>query len=219
MRRLLKLVFKLFAFAVVIFLLTAAWIILDGLIDFGAKADVALLTSQGNSPLGASEARLDRVIKLYNDGEFPFIVVSGSARSLTYDEPAAMARYLEDHGIPASAIIKDNHGETMQQTAHDMAEIMKAHKFHSVMLVTEYYDMTRMKLMLNHEGITDISKAHVGNLQKQDAMKIGRAVVSLYQYIGITYVLPTAKKFMGESQTAFAKAKETVTKKLDSLSK
>jgi uncharacterized SAM-binding protein YcdF (DUF218 family) len=226
MGRFLKLIFKLLAVALLIFLLTVVWVVLDGQIDLGAKADVALVTGHGESSLGASEPRLDRAIQLYNDGEFPFIVVSMSMDLPAQDGSAAMAKYLESHGIPSNAIIEDHREKNTQDTARDMAEIMKSHRFHSVMVVTDYYKMTRMKLALHHDGVTEIEKAHVGNLQKQDAWEINREVVALYDYIGKFYLLPAAEKLKKEAQVGIdkfkanaEKAKEKVDKKFDSLSK
>jgi uncharacterized SAM-binding protein YcdF (DUF218 family) len=227
MRRLFSLVFKLLVAALVIFLLTAVWIVLDGLSDAGQKADVALVTGYPESPRGhAAEPRMDRVIQLYNDGEFPFIVVSGPTDPGGYDQPDAMAKYLESGGIPASAIIEENRGEDTQDAAHDMAGIMKSHQFQSVMLVTDYYRMTRARLALTHEGVADIQKVHVGKLRKEDAWKIGREVVALYDYIGKTYLLPAAEKAREEAQagmdkakTDVKKAKEKVDKSLDNMAK
>ncbi len=219
MRRLFNLIFQLIAAALIIFLFTALWIVFDGLTDLGNKADVVLVT--GHAELAeskAEQARRDRVVKLYNDGEFPFIIVSGStSRStttinggtgvFTYDEPAAMAKYLESQGIPSNVIIEDHRAETTQDVARDVAHIMKAHRFKSVMIVTDYYQVTRMKLELHHEGIAEIQKAHVGRLRKEDALGIGREVVALYVYIGKTYLLPTAEKIKKEAEVGVDKAK------------
>jgi uncharacterized SAM-binding protein YcdF (DUF218 family) len=173
-----------------------------------------------------SEPRLDRVIQLYNEGEFPFIVVSVSTDAGTRDELPAMAKYLERHGIPSNAIFEDHGGKTTQDIARDMAKIMKSHGFQSVMVVTDYYHMTRAKLALAHEGVRKIDKAHVGALQKQDALKIAREVVALYAYLGKIYLLPAAEKLKKEAQVGVdkakvdaEKAKEKVDKSLDGIAK
>ena len=138
-----------------------------------------------------------------------------------------MAEYLEAHGLPSSAIITYNQGEeSTQETARIVAEIMKSHQFQSVMIISDYYRITRTKLALTHEGITNIEKAHVGKLQKEDAMKIGREVVALYDYIGKIYLLPAAEKAREEAQVGMDKAKsdaeqakEKVDKNLDNMAK
>jgi hypothetical protein len=226
MRRLFSLVFKLLVAALVIFLLTALWIVLDGLSDSGQKADVALVTGHAEAMQGASDPRLDRVVQLYNDGEFPFIIETEPTGDPNHDGSGGIAAYLENHGIPANAIIEARQTENMPATAHDVADIMKSHHFQSVMIVTDYYRVTRIKLTLVHEGITDIQKAHVGKPDKADAWKIGREVVALYDYIGKVYLLPAAEKAREEAQagidkakTDAEKAKGKVDKGLDSLPK
>ena len=230
MRRFFSLIFQLIAAALVIFLFTAVWIVFDGLIDLGEKADVALVTGDSETPqVNAEQPRLDRVIKLYNDGEFPFIILSGStvrASRSHDDDPAAMAKYLESRGIASSVIIEDRRGKDTPDTAREVAEIMKSHRFKSVMVVTDYYHVTRTKLALVHEGIADIQKAHVGKLRKEDAWKIGREVVALYDYVGKIYLLPAAEKVKKEALVGLDKAKadaekvkEKIDKSLDSLPK
>jgi uncharacterized SAM-binding protein YcdF (DUF218 family) len=242
MRKLFNVIFQLVAAALVIFLFTAVWIVFDGLTDLGQKADVALVTDMNG---------LDRAIKLYNEDEFPFIIVSGSMVRLTTvvndgtlrltgsstdDEAADMAKYLESHGVPSSAIIEDHLGENTVETAdnvaeimkttRDVAEIVKSHRFQSVMVVTDYYCVTLTKLALHHEGVPEIQKAHVGKLRKADAWKIGREVVALYAYIGKFYLLPEVEKLKKEALAGLdrvkadaEKAREKVDKSLDSLSK
>jgi vancomycin permeability regulator SanA len=226
MRRLFRLLFQLAALAIVIFLLTAAWIVFDGLNDLGEKADVALVTGQAESSQAESEARLDRVVQLYNQGEFPAIIVAGSSRGDASDEPRAMTQYLERHGISSSAIIEGRGTGHTLDAARAVAGIMKSHQFESVMLVTDYYHMTRTKVELNHEGIAQIQKAHVGKLQPNDAVPIGREVVALYAFLGETYLLPAAEKVKEEAQVGAdkakadaEKAKQKVDKSLDSLPK
>lgn len=234
MRRLFGLLFKLAVLAAVVFLLTAIWILFDGLSDLGEKADVALVPGHAvltdGVPGPVLKARLDRAIKLYNDGEFASIVVSGATRLNGYDEASAMSRYLQEHGVPASAIVEDHDGTHTQDSAANLAVIMKAEKLHSVMVVTDYYQITRTKLALRHEGVTEVQQAHVGRLEKKDAYMVGREVVALYDYLYHYYLMPEAKKIT-EKVTAEAKTgtdkikddaektKENVDKKIDSLSK
>jgi len=226
MRRFFNVIFQLVLSALAIFLLTAVWIVFDGLTDLGEKADVALVTGGGSSPGNAEQPRLDRVVKLYTDGEFPFIIVCGSGGGSAGDEPGAMAKYLEGQGIPENVIIEETRGKTTQETAREVAAIMKLHQFETVMIITDYYRVTRMKLALGHEGVAYIQKAHVGRLQKADAWKIGREVVALYNYLGKVYVLPEAEKVKEEAQVGADKAKadaqqakQKVDKSLDNLAK
>jgi len=175
MRGFLKGIFQLLTIALALFLLTATWIVFDGLTDLGDKADVAWVFGKSEFSHGTSDPRLDRLIKLYTDGDVPFFVVSDNTRG----QADVMAKYLESHDVPASAIFEGAWGDNTQDAARKMVETMKLHKFKSVMIVTDYYYATRTKLELFHEGITDVQKAHVGRLHEADAWKIGHEVVAL----------------------------------------
>ena len=228
MRSLFSLVFKLVIILALLVVFTAAWVVLDGLTDLGERADVALVTIPTDESYSEVEKPLlDRVVKLYNEGGFPEIIVSGGRSPGGTDEPQAMAKYLTDKGIPPNAI--SNGGAlapTTQETARQVAVEMKARDMHSVMIITNYYHVTRVKLALFHEGVTVVQKAHVGKFQKEDAWEIGREIVALYDYVGRFYVLPTAEKVKEEAAVAIDKAKvdagqakSKVNNGLDSMSK
>jgi uncharacterized SAM-binding protein YcdF (DUF218 family) len=217
MRRLFKIIFQLVAVAFLCFVGTAAWIVFSGLSDSGEKADVALVTDLRGA---------DRAIKLYKEGAFPFIIVCGSTGQGSENEVAAVGKYLESNGVPASAIIEDRRDENTLEAARHVAAIMKTRQFESVMIVADYYRITRAQLALDHEGVAEIDKAHVGKLQKEDALKIGREVVALYAFIGKVYLLPAAEKAKDEAKVGMdkassdaEKAKDSVDKSLDGLAK
>jgi uncharacterized SAM-binding protein YcdF (DUF218 family) len=227
MRRLFKLIFQLLAAAIFLFLCVAAAIVFDGLNDAGQKADCALVTGHIESSAGhAAQPSLDYAAKLYNDRVFPVIIVAVTWKPGTNDEEEAMSKYLESHGVPADAIILVRRSETTPELTHNVAEMMKARMFQSVMIVTDYYRVSRVKLALSHEGVGDIEKAHVGKLEKEDVLKIGREVVALCDYVGHIYLLPAAEKAREEAKVGMdkasveaEKAKEKVDKSLDNLAK
>jgi uncharacterized SAM-binding protein YcdF (DUF218 family) len=226
MRRLLGVIFQLIAAVVVIFLLTAAWIVFDGLNDREGKVDVALVTGHAQGGEGA-DPLLDRVLELYNGGKIHSVIVVGDRWGTHGGEGAVeMVKYLEAHGMPSGGLIVEDQPEETAEMAHRVAEIMKTHGFSSVMLVTDYYNMTRTKMALNHEGVMEVLKAHVGTAQSGDAAKIGVEVVALYSYVGKVYLLPTAQKVQAEAKVGMDKAsseahqaKQNVDKDLDSLVK
>ncbi len=184
------------------------WIIFDGLTDLGDKADVALVFSDSGSPKKGTEERLKRVVELHKDGNFPAVIVSGPENGASEDKPAAMAKYLAEHGIPAHTITEEDWGENDPETPEKIAGTLKSHNFNSVMIVTNYYDVTLTKLKLYHEGVHNIEKGHIGTLQKEDAWKIANQVVVLYTYVGQTYLLPAAQKVKEETKVGVDKAKE-----------
>jgi uncharacterized SAM-binding protein YcdF (DUF218 family) len=230
MGRLIKWIFQCIIVLILLFLCVAAWIVFDGLRDSGEKADVALVTGHSEAPLGmhgsVAHDDLDRAIKLYNDSDISFIIVSESTSPGNDNASDAMTKYLESHGVPPSVIIEDRQARTAQEMAREVAAIMKSRQLASVMIVTDYYQVTGTKIALVHEGIKQVGNAHVGRFQKEDAVKIGRATVALCEYVGKVYLLPAAEKAKEEAQVGIdkvkveaEKAKEKVDKSLDSMAK
>jgi hypothetical protein len=226
MRRIINFLIQLAAGILVILLLMAVWIVIDGLNDVGAQADVGLLMAPSNFPKTVDQPWLDHVADLYKHQEFPFLILSATRLDNGEADATPLETYLVAHGIPSTAILRCRRGETEQEAAQNVAEIMKAHQFESVLLITDYYRVTRTKAALGHEGVDTILKAHLGSLKLQDAWSIGHEVISLGEYLGTYYFLPEAKK-VGEEARVGAdkagaeadKARKTVDKKLDNLSK
>ncbi|MCE0522108.1 MAG: YdcF family protein [Methylacidiphilales bacterium] len=226
MRRFFYTIIQFLGGVFVVFLFTIIWILFDGLTDLGDEANVAaVFVSPGYSP-GATIPALDLAVKLYKEGEFRTILVSGFPEDNGESDPDAMAKYLEDQQIPAGSIVTAYGGKTLQGADQEMADIVKSHHFKSVLIISEYYHITRAKLIMSHAGITDASKAHVGGLHQSDGKKIAREVVALYTYIWKDYALPAVEKLVEDAQrglnkvkTGADKAKAKVNNGLDSLSK
>jgi vancomycin permeability regulator SanA len=226
MGRLFNFIFQFVAAVAVIVLLTVALVVVDGLADRGEKADVALVLGHSGGLTAGADPLLDRVVKLYNEGDFSNIIVSASSSNPSNDQPALMAKYLESHGIGSSMIIQNHWEENSPAMARRIAEIMKEHQFRSILIIADYYRMTRMKLVLSHNNILDVGKAHAGQLRKEDAIDIGREVVALYEYVGTTIIFPVAEKVKGEVEVGLDKVKadtdtatNKVKKSVDSLAK
>jgi uncharacterized SAM-binding protein YcdF (DUF218 family) len=226
MGRLIRFFFQLLALALVIVLLTAAWIIVDGLNDVGEKSDVGLVESFPSLSGGVATPALDRLVQLYHQDQIHNVIVTGSSLVTNRTNPEEAVRYLEEKGIPSAAISVDQNGATTLDTARSAVEIMKSHRYESVMIVTDYFRMTRLKLALEHEGMADILKAHVGKFQKEDVWNIGREVAALYEYLGKYYIMPEAEKVKAEAKIGAdkagveaEKAKKSVDKSLDNMPK
>jgi vancomycin permeability regulator SanA len=175
---------------------------------------------------GSGQAQLERVARLYKDGQFHKVIVSAANSGAGPDEQSTMTKYLEDHGVASSAIIDDTDARSTAEVARDVAEIMKSKELDSVMIVAEYYRMSRLKLALLHSGVRDIKKSHVGEARVNDAVPVAREVLALYTYVWRTFLMPAAEKIKKEATTEAdkakveaEKAKENVDKKLDTLPK
>ncbi len=212
---------------VFLFLCVAAAIVFDGLRDEGDKADAALVTTGSEFEKGGSNRVLDRVVAMHRTGEIASVIIIGSTwHQVGADDASAMTVYLKSHGVPSGDIIQDDRGGNMQETARVAAEIVKAHGFRSVMVVADYYDITGLRLSLQHAGIAYVQRVHVGSVHKEDVVKIGQSVFAVCQFVSKVYVMPEAEEVKKEAQVGMAqasvdaeKAKDKMNKGLDSLAK
>jgi uncharacterized SAM-binding protein YcdF (DUF218 family) len=226
LRRIFRLLFQIGSALLAFVLVTVAWIIFDGLDDQGEKADVALVTSRNDFDSNGDRTWLDHVANRFKDGDFGAIIITTAGSRGTEDEVINMRKYLEDHGVPSKAILEVTGASDTWSMASDVAGIMRSHEFASVMIVTNYYRMTRLELALKHAGVTQIAKSHVGSVHLTDSWSIAGEVFSLYAYVGKTFLLPAAEKIKQEAKTEAdkagveaEKAKDTVNRNLDSLPK
>jgi SanA protein len=84
--------------------------------------------------------RLDSAIALYRAGQVDALVMSGDGRTITYNEPAVMARYAEAQGVPAAAITLDPLGLRTYDTCYRLREVFD---LDDVVLVTQAYHLPR----------------------------------------------------------------------------
>jgi vancomycin permeability regulator SanA len=206
--------------------LPAVWVVCDGLRDAYNHADAAFVPGYAESRDGVLApgliARLDRAAELYDQGVFPAIVVSGATPLNEKDESNAMAQYLEAHQVPAGVITEDHRGEKAGDSMENLANIMKNQGFHSVLIIADYYRLTRMKVALRQEGISEFQQAHVGQWKKEDATKVLNEVAIMYDSESRRYLLPVVEKIVEKVKALSGSPtgwKDAVNHWLDSMSK
>ncbi len=124
-------------------------LIIDRLNDEIETVDAAVVlgnkVEKDGQPSKRLEARLNKSVELYEEGYFTFIIVSGGIGKEGYNEPAVMKSYLIDKGIPKDKII-DSNGYNSYMTAENTKEIMHELDLNSVMVITQYFHVSRTKL-------------------------------------------------------------------------
>jgi hypothetical protein len=215
MGRFFKLILQLVGSAVIIFMFTIGLVCMDGLIDQGEKADAALVLGGSQATRRGSDPMLDRVVKRYSNGDFVLIIVNDFVSRPTEDQGGLMVSYLEKHGVDPGAIVQLHSGDNVPVTARQVVSIMKNHQLQSVMLIADYYRITRMKIALYHEGISAIDKSHVGTFRQEDLVDVAHEVIALYDYVARAFVFPTAEKLKNEAQVEMDKAKADAAKTKD----
>ncbi len=102
----------------------------------------------GGIPSRELAARLETGRALYAAGRARRILVSGLAQP-DYDEPHAMAAWLEAHGVPAADVVLDLGGYRTAATMADTAAL----GVRSILVATQAYHLPRALYLARHAGI------------------------------------------------------------------
>lgn len=105
----------------------------------------------GNIPSRELAARLETGRLLYAGGRARRIIVSGLSQP-DYDEPRAMAAWLQAQGVPAADVVLDLGG---YRTAASMADTA-ALGARSILVATQGYHLPRALYLARHAGIDAI---------------------------------------------------------------
>jgi SanA protein len=108
----------------------------------------------GGVPSAELESRLAKGLEVYRTGHAHRIIVSGLSRP-GYDEPRAMAFWLEQRGVPAADVILDLGG---YRTAASMADAEKM-GIRDLLVVTQAYHLPRSIYLAEHAGIAAVGVA------------------------------------------------------------
>ncbi len=141
-RRTLALVLASLAIAVA----SANVVVLRGGTDrpLEGTADCALVLGAGlrddGTPSDVLRDRLDEALALYRQGRVTRILVSGDHRTARYDEPNAMRRWLEDHGVPPEAVFMDHAGLDTYSSVWRARHVFGASR---IVVVTQRFHLAR----------------------------------------------------------------------------
>lgn len=168
-------------------MLATTLMLLDGMTDNAQVSDVGIVLGSKVNPDGTLsnrlQARLDKAVALYRQNTFPHIIVSGGLGIEGYDEAVTMKNYLVTQGIPSDAISTDSHGDTTMATAKNSAAIMQAHGWRSAVVITQYFHITRSRMILHAYGIAPVTTAHPMFFEARDLYSIPREVVACLAYL------------------------------------
>jgi len=169
---------------IAIFFIQASYLVLDGLHDKLGSADAILVLGSKVKPdvvlSHRLKARLDRGYELYRDGLSHTIIVSGGTGKEGYSEAKVMAADLKSRGVPANDILLDEQGKNTWQSALSF----KRRGFRSVILVSQYFHLTRAKLAFKKVGIVTVYSAHARmRPELREIYSVPREVVAFYGYL------------------------------------
>lgn len=121
------------------------------------QADVAIVLGAavwGDKPSPSLRERLDKAISLYEEKYIPMIIVSGGlGDGKQIDEATAMQRYLIEHGVPESAILKENESRDTVQNLTFSQRIMEKHQMNTALVVSHGFHLARSVEIARTVGI------------------------------------------------------------------
>ncbi|MBC8110680.1 MAG: YdcF family protein [Verrucomicrobia bacterium] len=163
------------------------FITLDGLTDFEGSAEVAVVLGNTVLPDGQLSERLqkrvEKGLELYQNDRVKKIIVSGGIGEEKQDEAESMKKYLLEKGVPVEAIITDNQGETTWQTARNYAILQKKYHFQSVIVVSQYFHISRSKMIFCRSGALQVHGVHADYWSWRDFYSIFREFFGFYRYL------------------------------------
>ena len=161
-------------------------ITIDGLRDELEKVDVAIVLGNkvevSGAPSPALKSRLDRTLELYNEGYIQNIIVSGGVGKEGHDEAYVMKGYLVDRGIPEGLVILDSEGYNTALTAENSKVIMEEKNYKTVMVISQFFHITRSKLAFKKVGIETYG-AHAKDFFFRDLYSVFREFFAYYKYL------------------------------------
>jgi len=128
-------------------------------------AIVVLGAAQYNGrPSNVLSARLDHAIDLYERGFAPTIVVTGGkAEGDTYTEAESGSIYLQERGVPQSAILMESEGRDTWMSMQGVANVLEGTGIDRILLVSDGFHLLRSELMARELGLDAFSSAAPGS--------------------------------------------------------
>ena len=159
--------------------------------DYGGPVDAIVVMGAAQydgRPSPQLAARLDHVAELWPEGRAGLVVVTGGKRpGDRFTEAEASAAYLEEHGVPAAAIVLEDQGTSSYESLQGVAALLEARGLDEVLIVTDPYHALRSRLIAGEVGLdahvspTPTSVVHGGEqtvreLQEAAGVAIGRLI-------------------------------------------
>jgi vancomycin permeability regulator SanA len=166
------------------------YITVDGLSEYDGSADVAVIL--GNRVLADGtlsswlKGRTDAALELYKQKRIKKIIASGGISANEdggYPEGNAMKEYLVSKGVPPGDVIADNAGINTYWTAKNYLELSKANNFQSVIVVSQFYHITRTKYIFRKLGVQNVHDVSSDVYDWRDIGGTLRELPAFYKYM------------------------------------
>lgn len=182
-----KIVLYIFLTLLLWFVTHTLYTVVDGLRDNGRSADYAVIpgttVEEDGTPSGRLDRRLECAVNLYASKRVKGIIVSGGMGQSGFYEGTRMKDILLARGIPSSVIFVDNNGTNTRNTVKSVLKMRDELQFDSLIVVTQYFHATRIKMAFRKEGFDNISSVAPIYFELRDLYWIPREFVAFYTQI------------------------------------
>ena len=93
-----------------------------------------------------------------------------------------MRDYLVTNGIPLEKIFIDDQGNTTRATADNVAQMLKARDMNSVIVISQYFHLTRSKMAFRQAGLDKVGSAYASYFELRDLYSVAREVAAVVTY-------------------------------------
>ncbi|WP_294288720.1 YdcF family protein [uncultured Chryseobacterium sp.] len=166
------------------FTVHSIYLIADGVSDEGKRADLAVILGNKVNEDGTLsmrlEKRLESGIQLYKNCRVRRILVSGGLGKEGFYEGDKMKEFLVSEGIPDSGIIVDNKGDNTRKTVENTLELRPELQFNSIIVVSQYFHVTRTKKLFREKGFQEVSSVSPDYFEWRDLYALLREFPAYY---------------------------------------
>ena len=166
------------------------YITIEGLHDYTGNADVAVILGNRVYADGTLsdwlKGRTDAALQLYQQKRVRKIYASGGISENDdgdYPEGTAMKQYLVKRGVPAEDVIADDKGKNTYCTAQNFLHWNVQQKYSSVIVVSQFYHITRTRYIFKRIGINNVHHVASHVYSWADIPGTLREVPAFYKYL------------------------------------
>lgn len=178
---------KLYYFIVLVaiwFLCHVGYMIWDGFQQSTTKADIAVILGTTVHEDGTLSSRLEQRmlcgLALYQRGLVDKILVSGGLGKEGHQEAEKMKEFLLQHQVPESSIFVDNYGNNTWATVNNTMDLQSRIGFKRIVVVSQYFHITRIKMMFNKLGFYHVQSASPAYFEGRDFYGCFREFIAFY---------------------------------------
>ena len=178
--------------AVTYFALTFAQVWRVGTNDQARPVDALVVmgvAQYDGRPSPQLQARLDHVLTLWRDGVADIVVTTGGNQpGDRFTEAEASANYLQEAGVPESAILQETVGASTYESMEGVHALLSARDMDRIVIVTDAYHASRSRMIAQDFGLeTYVSATPSSVVSGSESLRLHAkeaAGIALAQVIG-----------------------------------